>query len=152
MDLLEREPGHVEALQTDYDRSITKSHWEMLQKKIGNSPQLGEQTKQSTPPLKVFPSRKTIPQLEEQEKQSTSPLKVASTILEIPNRMMKFAVESGLDLEQMFGQGDIPSAKLAWKYVHRQPLVPPEQMQYLQTWMRQLHDWYTQEAAGGGER
>jgi hypothetical protein len=30
VDMLEREPGHVEALRIDYDRSISKSHWEML--------------------------------------------------------------------------------------------------------------------------
>jgi hypothetical protein len=63
--------------------------------------------------------------------------------------MMEYAIECGLDIDQVFSQGHIPSAKLTWKYVHDQPLVPPEKMSYLQTWMRQLHDWYTQEAAKG---
>jgi hypothetical protein len=31
--------------------------------------------------------------------------------------MMEFAVDSRLDLDQMFGQGHIPSANLARKYV-----------------------------------
>jgi hypothetical protein len=59
--------------------------------------------------------------------------------------MMKYVVDCRLDIDKVFGQGHIPSAKLAWKYVHGQPLVPHEKMPYLQTWVRQLHDWYTQE-------
>jgi hypothetical protein len=53
--------------------------------------------------------------------------------MEIPDGNMEIPIESGLDLEQMFVHRDIPSAKLARKYVHGQPMVPPEQMQYLQT-------------------
>jgi hypothetical protein len=56
-----------------------------------------------------------------------------STTMEIRDKNMEIPVESGLDLEQMFVHGDISSAKLARKYVHGQPMVPPEQMQYLQT-------------------
>jgi hypothetical protein len=120
-------------------------------RKAGKQFHNSENSQTIDPPLKVFPSRKTIPQLGEQEKQLISPLKMPSTTMEKPYGMTEFPIESGLDLEQMFVHGDIPSAKLAWKYVHEQPLVPPEQMQYLQTWMRQLHEWYTKEAAGGGE-
>jgi hypothetical protein len=44
MYMLERKPGHVEALDTDYDRSIVKSHWDMRKKKSGKQvPQVGEQ-------------------------------------------------------------------------------------------------------------
>jgi hypothetical protein len=35
VDMLERKPGHVEALDTDYDRSIFQSHSEMRKKKSG---------------------------------------------------------------------------------------------------------------------
>jgi hypothetical protein len=125
--MLERKPEHVEALETDYNRAIVKSHWDIRKKKSG----------------------KQVAQLGEQKKKSISQLKVPSTTLEIAHEMMEYAIEAGLDLDQMFGQGHIPSAKLAWKYVHRQPLLPPEKMSDLQTWMRQLHEWYTKEAAKG---
>jgi hypothetical protein len=49
-------------------------------------------------------SGKQVPQLGEQKKQSVSPLKVPSTRLEIQDRMMEFALDSRLDMEQMFGQ------------------------------------------------
>jgi hypothetical protein len=44
MYMLERKPGHVEALDTDYDRSIVKSHWDMRKKISGKQvPQVREQ-------------------------------------------------------------------------------------------------------------
>jgi hypothetical protein len=54
VDMLEKKPGHVEALDTDYERSIVKSHSEMRKKKSGKQvPQLREQKKQPISPLKV---------------------------------------------------------------------------------------------------
>jgi hypothetical protein len=41
--MLERKPGHLEALDIDYDRSIVKSYWDMRKKKSGKQvPQLEE--------------------------------------------------------------------------------------------------------------
>jgi hypothetical protein len=77
-------------------------------------------------------SGKQVPQLGEQKKQSISPFKVPTT-LEVSAKMMKYAVDCGLDIDQVFSQGYMHSAKLAWKYVHGQPQVPPEKMPYLQT-------------------
>jgi hypothetical protein len=43
VDMLERKPGHVENFKTYYDRSLSKSHMEMQQKRSGKTiPQLGE--------------------------------------------------------------------------------------------------------------
>jgi hypothetical protein len=62
VDMLEREPGHVEALRIDYDRSISISHWEMLQKKSGKIvPQLREQTNNRSPCSRCFLVGKQFP-------------------------------------------------------------------------------------------
>jgi hypothetical protein len=43
VDILERKPEHVEALEIDYNRTIVKSHWDMQKKKSGKQvAQLGE--------------------------------------------------------------------------------------------------------------
>jgi hypothetical protein len=43
VDMLERKPGHLKALDIDYDCSIVKSYWDMRKKKSGKQvPQLEE--------------------------------------------------------------------------------------------------------------
>jgi hypothetical protein len=69
--------------------------------------------------------------------------------LEIPEETVQYAGEAGLSFEQMFGEGNIPTAELAWKYVHGEPLVRTERMPCLQTQMQNLHEWYIEFAEQG---
>jgi len=90
------------------------------QRKIGKKvPQLGEQEQQSIPPLKVFPDKDV-------HKDST-----------------------GLSVAQVIGDTGFPMAEIAWKYVHGESLVRPEQVPKLTTQMRRLHEWYLKVAKGG---
>ena len=52
------------------------------------------------------------------------------------------ASDLGISVAQFIGEEDIPKAELAYKYVHGQPLVRPEQVAHLPTQMRRLHQWY----------
>ena len=40
------------------------------------------------------------------------------------------------------GDTGLPIAELAWRYVHKQSLVRPEEVVRLPTQMRRLHEWY----------
>ena len=50
---------------------------------------------------------------------------------------------------QRIGDSGHPMAELAWRYVHGQPLVRPEEVGRLPTQMQKLHDWYMQVAKEG---
>jgi hypothetical protein len=67
-------------------------------------------------------SGKKVPQLGEQEQQSIAPLKV------FPDKD-----STGLSVAQVIGDTGFPMAEIAWKYVHGQSLVRPEQVPNLST-------------------
>jgi len=83
-------------------------------------------------------SGKTVPQLGEQEKQSIPPLQVLPLLPEYE----VIAKSMGMTVDQLLGKEDIPKADLAWKFVLGQPLVRPERVPLLPTQMRRLHEWY----------
>jgi len=89
-------------------------------------PQLGEQAKQSIPPLKVL--SKDVPQVLQQDMKEAA----------------KWAAEMGLTVSQLLSSQDdnLPKAVVAPTYVRGQPLVSKERRQQLPTHMRNLHDWY----------
>ena len=102
-------------LPSDYERCIEKSYSEQMQQgRSGKKvPQLGEQEQQSIAPLKVFPDK------------------------DVHNDSTGLSVAT-----QGIGDTGFPIAEIAWKYVHGQTLVRPEQVLNLSTQMRRLHDWY----------
>jgi hypothetical protein len=48
----------------------------------------------------------------------------------------------GMSIAQYLSQSDFPTADIACKYQHRNPLVRPEEIPNLPTRMRKLHNWY----------
>jgi len=58
--------------------------------------------------------------------------------------IINLAISMGVTVEDL-RKGNIdsaPTAEVAWKYVHGQPLVSPQLERDLPTQMRRLHDWY----------
>ena len=109
VDLLERPSVHEEKRkQSDYDRSITKLYNEEPWNKCGKTvSQLGEQTMQSIPLLKVINT---------DDKQATDVARSAADI----------AREMGITIDQLLGKEEIAMADVAWKYVHGKSLVRPK--------------------------
>ena len=47
-----------------------------------------------------------------------------------------------MTVAQLLAKEDVPIAEVAWKFELGKPLVRPEQVRYLPTQMRRLHEWY----------
>ena len=93
-------------------------------KKISDIPQLGQQDKQSIPPLEVL---STIdPQQQDME---------AAT---------KLAADMGVTIAELLGSqdDDLPKAPVVPTYVLGMPFVTQEKRAQLPTSMRNLHNWY----------
>jgi hypothetical protein len=91
-------------------------------------------------------SGKTIPQLGEQEKQSCPPLKVSSDIANHPGLL------PGTNLGDYVGddvQFETLEAVEIFRYEHGKPLVKPDHPP-LTTMMRRLHDWYLESCRKNG--
>jgi hypothetical protein len=55
----------------------------------------------------------------------------------------KFAAEAGMSLSQLDAEELHPYLHVdKWKWKYGESLVPPEQIEFLPTQMRRLHDWY----------
>jgi len=101
--------------------------------------------------------RRDVPQLGEQAKQSIPPLKVLSTDLPVQaeNQDMaeaaKLAAAMGVTVAELLGTQDdnIPKAPVVRTYVPKEEMVSREKWQQLPTQMRKLHDWYMQESQKG---
>lgn len=119
-------PSQVQLnLRSDYDRGISKSYLKAVKK--GNTiPQLGEQKKQSIPPLKVLSAAPAAPEK-----------------IDI-DEVRRFARDCGMTVEQVLSgrDGSFPIAEEAWKYEPGKSLVRPELLGSLSTLKRQLHQWY----------
>ena len=93
-------------------------------------------------------------QLGEQAKQSIPPLKVLSTDVPqtVPEINMKAAAElaasMGVTIADLLGSQDdnLPKATVVPQYKIGMPFVTPEQSAELPTAMRRLHNWYLQVA------
>ena len=108
---------------SDYDRQITKS-WEKPSNHRRNQvPQLGQQSKQSIPPLKVLS------------------VKDAATA--------QFVLESGLTKAQLLEEAPIEVHPGSNKkpFVLGEPLMWEELIPTLPTRMRELHAWYMKASA-----
>jgi hypothetical protein len=105
-------------------------------KKRSGVPQLGQQAKQSIPPLRVL--SENVPSL------------VQGQDLEIAE---KWAAEWGMSVEDVLASQDerFPKAVVApkTKFVMGGPLVSKEKLEDLPTNMRYLHTWYLNEAKNG---
>jgi hypothetical protein len=105
-------------------------------KKRSDIPQLGQQAKQSIPPLRVL--SKNVPSL------------VQGQNLEI---VEKWAAEWGMSVEDVLASQDdrFPKAVVAPKpkFVMGGPLVSKEKLEDLPTNMCYLHTWYLNEAKNG---
>jgi hypothetical protein len=105
-------------------------------KKRSDVPQLGQQAKQSIPPLKVL--SKKVPSLMQQQS-----LEEAE----------KWAAEWNMSVEDILASQDerFPKAVVAPKpkFVMGGPLVSKERLEELPTNMRYLHAWYMNEAKNG---
>jgi hypothetical protein len=94
--------------------------------KRSDVPQLGEQAKQSIPPLKVL--SKDVPQVLQQDMEEAA----------------KWAADMGVSVAELLGSQDdkLPKADVVPTYVPGMPLVSKERLQQLPTHMRNLHEWY----------
>jgi hypothetical protein len=105
-------------------------------KKRSDVPQLGQQAKQSIPPLRVL--------------SENVPSRVQGQSLEIAQ---KWADEWGMILEDVLAFQDerFPKAVVALKpkFIMGGPLVSKERLEDLPTNMRYLHAWYMNEAKNG---
>jgi hypothetical protein len=93
-------------------------------------------------------SGKKVPQLGEQEKQSLPPLNVYSD-KDVAEEYEDIARHFGVTVAQLMGMEDFPKADVAWKFALGEPLVRPEQVAHLPTQMRRLHDWYMEYSKEG---
>ena len=93
-----------------------------------------------------------MPQLGQQAKQSIPPLKVLSTDVPqtVPEINMKAAAElaasMGVTIADLLGSQDdnLPKATVVPQYKIGMPFVTPEKIEQLPTAMRRLHNWYLQ--------
>ena len=123
LDALQRPPSPPPL--SHYDRCIVKTFHE---------------AKRSGSTSSAARSGKTIPQLGEQEKQSCPPLKVFPDIANDPGVA---AAHPGYTLADYLGdEVQFEMAEVAYRYEHGKPLVKPEQLPRLSTMMRTLHNWY----------
>ena len=95
-------------------------------------PQLGEQAKQSIPPLKVL--SKDVPQAQQQDLVEAA----------------KLAAAMGVTVAELLGCEDdkLPMADVAPTYVPGKPFVSEQKLKQLPTQMRNLHQWYLREVKG----
>ena len=114
---------------SNYGRIITKTHAKAQQSGSTSSAARAKKRR----------SGKTIPQLGEQEKQSCPPLKVSS---DIANHL---ALLPGTNLADYMGddvQFETAEVVEIFRYEHGKPLVKPDQLPHLTLMMQKLHDWY----------
>ena len=109
---------------SDYDRSITKSWEKKSNRRYNQVPQLGEQPKQSVPPLVVL----------SKEDEATA----------------EFVKETNLTNGQLLGDEILLHLGVGRKpFVMGQPLMWPELIERLPTTMHELHQWYLKACAEG---
>jgi hypothetical protein len=98
-------------------------------KKRSDVPQLGQQAKQSIPPLKVLDDAQVLPQIDMQ----------AAAAL---------AAEMGVSIAELLSSQDdnLPKATVVPEFKVGMPFVTPEEHKQLPTAMRRLHNWYLQVA------
>jgi hypothetical protein len=100
--------------------------------KRSDVPQLGQQAKQSIPPLKVL--SENVPQVLQQDMEEAA----------------KLAAAMGVSVAELLGSQDdkLPKAVVVPTYVPGMPLVSKEKLQQLPTQMRNLHEWYLRVVKG----
>ena len=142
MNLHQAEPR----LSSDYDRSIRKSHKANKERSKSRSasgksvPQLGEQNKQSCPPLKVFSDTEV----------RSSKGAVEQFDPEFVAMYGEAAAAHGISIAEYVSQlVEFPIADVAYTYRHGNPLVRPEEVKDLPTKMRRLHNWYMRASSEG---
>jgi hypothetical protein len=134
-------------LTPDYDRSILKSAEAKEQRLKSSSrssgksvPQLGQQEKQSCPPLKVFSDTEVGSSRGAAEQYDP----------EFVALYGQAAAAQGMTLSQYLAHDSFPKAEERYKYRHGSPLVKPELVNDLPRKMRRLHRWYMRQSEAGG--
>lgn len=119
-----KDPTKEKERESDYDRQIRKCYSNPKNRRINAKtvPQLGEQSKQSIPPL-------IVPR-EECPDESRDPLTMAGMIL-----------QTDLTRAQLLGEA-LQNARGKKKFVLGEPLIWPELLPFLPTRMAELHKWY----------
>jgi hypothetical protein len=115
----------------DYDRNILKSHNAAKRSSSASGksvPQLGEQ-KNLCSPLQVFPDVQYNPEIVALYKEE--------------------AEAHGMSVSQCLSMCDFPTADIAYKYRHGNPLVRPEKIPNLPTRLQTLHKWYMEASKDG---
>jgi hypothetical protein len=97
-------------------------------KKKSDVPQLGQQAKQSIPPLEVLDDAQVLPQID---------MEAAAAL----------AAEMGVSIAELLSsQDNLPKATVVPEFKVGMPFVTPEEHKQLPTAMRRLHNWYLQVA------
>jgi hypothetical protein len=91
-------------------------------------------------------SGKTIPQLGEQEKQSCPPLKVSSDIANHPGLLPGTTLGDYVGDDVQFETAEVVKI---FRYEHGKPLIKPDHPP-LTTMMRRLHEWYLESCRKNG--
>ena len=123
-------------LSGDYDRSILKAVRRKKLKSTATSgrsvPQLGEQKKQSIPPLIVQGSNTQVAGSSRGAHDDVDP--------EFVVMYGEAAAARGMTIAQYLDQLEVQ--ELAYKYQYGRPLVKPELVKELPTKMQRVHKWY----------
>jgi hypothetical protein len=134
-DLHHKPDDYLRTLQKEGKKSRSRAS-ASTSKKRSDVPQLGQQAKQSIPPLRVL--SENVP-----SRVQWQSLKIAQ----------KWADEWGMSVEDVLASQDerFPKAVVAPKpkFVMGEPLVRKERLEDLPTNMRYLHAWYMNEAKNG---
>jgi hypothetical protein len=69
--------------------------------------------------------------------------------LEILALYKEEAEAHGMSVSQYLSQCDFPTADIAYKYWHMNPLVTPEEILNLPTRLQKLHKWYMEASKDG---
>jgi hypothetical protein len=129
-----------------------------LQKEIVKQSKSSKSTSGSKSSKSASGKRSDVPQLGQQAKQSIPPLKVLSE--NVPQRReepidmeeaAKLAAEMGVSIDDMLGSQDdkLPKAVVVSTYVPGKPLVSGDKREQLPTEMRTLHEWYLRVVKNG---
>nr|XP_051183951.1 uncharacterized protein LOC127297680 [Lolium perenne] len=156
-DLHEKKDDYTRTLARVIEKKDTAKKDSASTGKSSTTSVAGKKSSSTSAPLKakqattISTKRKKVPQLGEQTKQSIPPLKV----LDVPSvyqghggidmeETLKLAAQMGYTMEELLGSQDgaLPIADIAPKFVYGADLVSKERLHQLPTHMRKLHQWY----------
>ena len=135
-------------LPSDYEREIGKqtalsNKKKKTSAKRGNQvPQLGEQKKQSVPPLIVTSDIEKAFRADMDKDYDPRIINAAREFGISVSEAKERAAAIGMSVAELLGVEEAPMGEIARQYVKGEPLVSREEEASLSTNMRRLHDWY----------